>query len=147
MKEHSPVEPQPVASSVEQGTAARKLCPDPQLGTREGWQWCGDCGGIQPPGHTHDPGESADELRGQRDRARQELHAHRVFVNDIDRDDRDHNRRLYEQEQTRAEFAESLLCAMALTHGFEMLGLMEVGEWDRFNCEPESGCVFCKAAR
>lgn len=29
------------------------LCPDPQLGTREGWGWCGECGALQPPTHVH----------------------------------------------------------------------------------------------
>ncbi len=43
-----------------------KLCPDPQLGTRDGWTWCADCCGIQSPGHVHgDPIEQmdAEELR------------------------------------------------------------------------------------
>ncbi len=43
-----------------------KLCPDPQLGTRVGYEWCADCCGIQPPGHVHgDPIEQmdAEELR------------------------------------------------------------------------------------
>lgn len=28
-----------------------KLCPDPQMGTREGWEWCGRCAAIKEPGH------------------------------------------------------------------------------------------------
>ncbi len=30
----------------------RPLCPDPILGTREGWAWCTDCCGIREPQHT-----------------------------------------------------------------------------------------------
>lgn len=44
----------------------RELCPDPQLGTREGWEWCAECAGIQPPGHVcRDPivMMCAEELR------------------------------------------------------------------------------------
>ncbi len=33
--------------------APRPLCPDPVLGTREGWAWCDKCASIQPPNHTH----------------------------------------------------------------------------------------------
>ncbi len=42
-----------------------KSCPDPILGTREGWDFCPDCAAIKPPGHIHgDPIEemSRDEL-------------------------------------------------------------------------------------
>ncbi len=42
-----------------------KLCPDPILGTRDGWEFCADCAAIKPPGHIHgDPIEemSRDEL-------------------------------------------------------------------------------------
>lgn len=28
-----------------------RLCPDPILGTRAGWEWCGDCAAIREPGH------------------------------------------------------------------------------------------------
>ncbi len=31
----------------------RMLCPDPVLGTRDGWAFCGQCGGIKEPGHSH----------------------------------------------------------------------------------------------
>jgi len=29
----------------------RPLCPDPILGTREGWKWCARCAGIREPEH------------------------------------------------------------------------------------------------
>lgn len=29
-----------------------KLCPDPQLGTRDGWTWCSRCAAIREPAHT-----------------------------------------------------------------------------------------------
>ncbi len=44
-----------------------KLTPDPKMGTRDGWDFCVTCGGIQPPGHIcRDPIElmDAEELRG-----------------------------------------------------------------------------------
>lgn len=41
-KPKSPYDPKP-----------RTLCPDPVLGTREGWKWCPKCGGIQPSNHVH----------------------------------------------------------------------------------------------
>lgn len=31
----------------------RPLCGDPQLGTRDGWDWCPGCGGLKEPGHVH----------------------------------------------------------------------------------------------
>ncbi len=42
----------------------RVLTPDPLLGTREGWRWCPECAGIQPPTHQHDEFEamSREEL-------------------------------------------------------------------------------------
>lgn len=35
----------------------RELCPDQQLGTREGWTWCPTCQGIKEPGHSHEEAE------------------------------------------------------------------------------------------
>ncbi len=34
--------------------APSPLCPDPQLGTRDGWKFCDTCAGIKPPEHQHD---------------------------------------------------------------------------------------------
>ncbi len=48
----------------------------------------------------------------------------------------------------RAEYAESLLCAMAFDHGREMAGLVAIGEWDSFTCIPHphaplNECAIC----
>jgi hypothetical protein len=91
----------------------REMCPDPTLGTREGWAWCADCAAIQPPFHAHwEWGEVQLEAPAYR-----AIHA-----------------------EQRATFAESLLFALG---------------WDHFAlcakfygmCDPDSGCVFCDAAR
>lgn len=110
----------------------RPLCPDPVLGTRDGWAWCPDCGGIKEPGHGHGPAlTDGDEVDWRRECGiAQEATA---------------------EEQRRSEFAESLLCAMALQHGIDKrdgethaYGLPAV-EW--YPPCTLGDCVFCDAAR
>ena len=63
--EQRPVEKVPPVKAVSpEVQQPRSLTADPILGTRDGWNWCSNCSGIQPPGHEHDELEdlSRDEL-------------------------------------------------------------------------------------
>lgn len=89
-----------------------KLCPDPKDGTREGWAWCAECAGIKEPGHHHGAWDAPITLLVRR--------ACRA--------------------EDRAEFAESLLCAMAFDHERELIATGDP-------CARWEPCVFCEAAR
>lgn len=88
-----------------------KLRPDPQLGTREGWEWCDECQAIKGPGHVGHPEGFID----------------------------------WRAIETRAEYAESLLCAMAWDHSRALARVnMEtcVGLLSDAEC-----CPFCEDSR
>ncbi len=95
----------------------RQLTPDPQMGSRDGWAWCPVCGGIQPPEHNHGiqlcaPGGACRFSGPLIDLA------------------------------ARAEFAESLLCAVVFDHVRMMQGHHRIGEATCY-----FDCSLCEAAR
>jgi hypothetical protein len=104
----------------------RALCPDPQLGTRDGWMWCAECGAVQPPGHKHD---SLSEMldRCKTDAARIALLREALDICEAELD-----------------FERSLLGAIALDHGLA-LAAFGYSACDDF-LKTGFGCPFCEAA-
>lgn len=114
----------------------RALCPDPQLGTRDGWMWCAECGAIQPPGHKHD---SLSEMldRCKTDAARIALLREALDICEAELD-----------------FERSLLGAMAFDHGADpdVRHNLETGHdcvgqgWATVEVYGRHPCIFCEAA-
>ncbi len=100
----------------------RTLCPDPILGTREGYKFCSSCGGIKEPEHDHSP--------------EQDWKSAAYDIGDRWRETNDERLDAIK----RAEFAESLLCALAFDHELWLLT-------PRYESHPGSGCVFCEGLK
>ncbi len=164
-----PVEPPPTASSVEQRSAAPKLCPDPILGSRDGWAWCSSCGGIQPPGHTHGEPDTRpamfktftpEQIDSCMRVGRAEVEANEEYARNRYPPDKggpalkrlnevraEHAKLFRDVVLERAEFAESLLCAMAFDHWHEINPAFSHGDIYSLHPSDGPGCAMCDEFR